>query len=107
MFGPFLTTIHLRTWLKLNSSLEIPSAHSRVCMHGVCMVMVNAVSTTTRPLSLTCPDVTDIDDKTPVKLAEERGHTKVADYLKSVRRNTPLLNQVCVTRNPIPNFHTQ
>ncbi len=49
------------------------------------MVMVNAISTTTRSLSLTCPDVTDDAGETPLDLAVrygQRGHTEVADYLK-------------------------
>ncbi len=48
------------------------------------MVMVNALSTTTRSLSLTCPDVTDDDGRTPLDLAVRWGNTEVADYLKSV-----------------------
>ncbi len=48
------------------------------------MVMVNAVSTTTRSLSLTCPDVTDDRGSTPLNTAVVMGHTEVADYLKSV-----------------------
>ena len=47
------------------------------------MVMVNAVSTTTRSLSLTCPDVTDDDGSTPLDWAVAYGCTEVADYLKS------------------------
>ena len=46
------------------------------------MVMVNALSTTTRSLSLTCPDVTDDAGETPLDWAVEWGHTEVADYLK-------------------------
>ena len=46
------------------------------------MIMVNAVSTTTRSLSLTCLDVTDDDGKTPLDKAVQRRHTEVADYLK-------------------------
>ena len=48
------------------------------------MVMVNAVSTTTRSLSLTCLDVTDVIGKTPLDKAVWYGRTEVADYLKSV-----------------------
>ena len=48
------------------------------------MVMVNAVSTTTRSLSLTCLDMTDDYGKTPLDWAVQEGHTEVADYLKSV-----------------------
>ena len=47
------------------------------------MVMVNAVSTTTRSLSLTCPGVTDDRGNTPLDLAVRRRKTEVADYLKS------------------------
>ncbi len=47
-------------------------------------VMVNALSTTTRSLSLTCLDVTDDRGKTPLNTAVWCGHTEVADYLKSV-----------------------
>ncbi len=46
------------------------------------MVMVNAISTTTRSLSLTCPDVTNNDGRTPLDWAVQEGHTEVADYLK-------------------------
>ncbi len=53
------------------------------------MVMVNAVSTTTRSLSLTCPDVTDDDGRTPLDMAVQWGHTEVADYLKSQKPSTP------------------
>ncbi len=54
------------------------------------MVMVNAVSTTTISLSLTCLDVTDDGGETPLDLAVEEGHTEVADYLQSVRKpSTP------------------
>ena len=45
------------------------------------MVMV---STTTRSLSLTCPDVTNNDGRTPLDWAVQYGQTEVADYLKSV-----------------------
>ena len=48
------------------------------------MVMFNAVSTTTRSLSLTCLDVTDEDGWTPLNAAVLWGNTEVADYLKSV-----------------------
>ena len=48
------------------------------------MVMVNALSTTTRSLSLTCLDVTDDAGRTPLDHAVQYGHTEVADYLKSV-----------------------
>ncbi len=47
--------------------------------------MFNAVSTTTRSLSLTCLDVTDDNGWTPLDLAIRWGKTEVvADYLKSV-----------------------
>ncbi len=45
-------------------------------------VMVNAVSTTKRFLSLTCLDVTDDAGRTPLDWAVQLGKTKVADYLK-------------------------
>ncbi len=47
-------------------------------------MVMNAVSTTTRSLSLTCPDVTDDDGDTPLDVAVGWGKTEVADYLKSV-----------------------
>ena len=53
------------------------------------MVMVNAVSTTTRSLSLTCSDVTDKYGKTPLDLAVDLGRTEVADYLRSLQPSTP------------------
>ncbi len=53
------------------------------------MVMFNAVSTTTKSLSLTCLDVTDDNGETPLGLAVRYGHTKVADYLKSQKPSTP------------------
>ena len=53
------------------------------------MVMVNDVSTTTRSLSLTCPDVTDDWGKTPLDVAVDWGHTEVVDYLKSHQPSTP------------------
>ena len=53
------------------------------------MVMVNDVSTTTRSLSLTCPDVTDNTGKTPLDWAVHWGHTEVADYLQSLQPSTP------------------
>ena len=46
------------------------------------MVMFNAVSTTTRSLSLTCLDVTNDEGETPLDWAVEWGMTEVADYLK-------------------------
>ena len=46
------------------------------------MVMFNAVSTTTRSLSLTCLDVTDDYGITPLDKAVEWEKTEVADYLK-------------------------
>ncbi len=52
-------------------------------------VMVNAVSTTTRSLSLTCLDVTDYDGETPLDYAVRRRKTEVADYLKSQKPSTP------------------
>ncbi len=51
--------------------------------------MVNAVSTTTRSLSLTCPDVTDRYGRTPLDWAVEYGSTEVADYLQSLQPSTP------------------
>ncbi len=53
------------------------------------MVMVNAVSTTTRSLSLTCPDVTNDDGKTPLDWAVLFGHTEIVDYLQSLQPSTP------------------
>ena len=53
------------------------------------MVMVNALSTTTRSLSLTCLDVTNDDGRTPLDKAVEWRHTEVADYLKSQKPSTP------------------
>ena len=67
------------------------------------MVMVNAVSTTTRSLSLTCPDVTDVNGKTLLDDAVECRHTEVEvadmavlcrcteviNYLKSHQPSTP------------------
>ena len=54
------------------------------------MVMVNAVSTTTISLSLTCPDVTDEDGETPLDYAVDEGRTEVVDYLQSIRKpSTP------------------
>ena len=53
------------------------------------MVMVNAVSTTTRSLSLTCPDVTDDIGKTPLDKAVRKGRTEVIDYLQSLQPSTP------------------
>ncbi len=76
-------------------------------MHGI---MVNAVSTTTRSLSLTCPDVTDVGGNTPLDLAKlfvrtrslsltcpdvtddlavRSGHTEIVDYLQSLQPSTP------------------
>ena len=52
-------------------------------------VMFNAVSNTTRSLSLTCLDVTDNGGETPLDLAVEYGRTEVADYLKSQKPSTP------------------
>ena len=53
-----------------------------------------AVSTTTRSLSLTCPDVTDDDGMTPLDWAVRRdavhwGSTEVVDYLQSLQPSTP------------------
>ncbi len=59
---------------------------------GACMVMytnVNAVSTTTRSLSLTCTDVTNDDGQTPLDVAAQRRHTEVSEYLKSVQKPEP------------------
>ena len=53
------------------------------------MVMVNAVSTTTRSLFLTCPDVTDKYGETPLDEAVQEGHTEVVDYLRSLQPSTP------------------
>ena len=53
------------------------------------MVMVNAVSTTTRSLSLTCPDVTDNAGRTPLDKAVWLGRTEVVDYLQSIQPSTP------------------
>ena len=53
------------------------------------MVMVNDVSTTTRSLSLTCPDVTDDDGRTPLDLAVEWRYTEVINYLRSLPPSTP------------------
>ena len=53
------------------------------------MVMVNDVSTTTRSLSLTCPDVTDKYGKTPLDMAVRFGETEVIDYLQSLQPSTP------------------
>ncbi len=53
------------------------------------MVMVNDVSTTTRSLSLTCPDVTDDDGNTPLDLAVLCGRTEVVDYLQSLQPSIP------------------
>ena len=53
------------------------------------MVMVNDVSTTTRSLSLTCPDVTDDWGRTPLDEAVEWRCTEVIDYLKSLQPSTP------------------
>ena len=53
------------------------------------MVMVNDVSTTTRSLSLTCPDVTDEDGDTPLDLAVQRGRTEVINYLQCLQPSTP------------------
>ncbi len=53
------------------------------------MIMVNAVCTTTRSLSLTCLDVTSDAGDTPLDLAVRYGQTKVADYLKSQKPSTP------------------
>ena len=53
------------------------------------MVMVNNVSTTTRSLSLTCPDVTDVFGKTPLDKAVLCRCTEVIDYLRSIQPSTP------------------
>ena len=53
------------------------------------MVMVNDVSTTTRSLSLTCPDVTDVNDETPLDKAVRWGHTEVINYLQCLQPSTP------------------
>ncbi len=52
--------------------------------------MVNAVSTTTKSLSLTCPDVTDRYGRTPLDIAVLfGGRTEVIDYLRSLQPSTP------------------
>ncbi len=60
---------------------------------GACMVMytnVNAASTTTRSLSLTCTDVTNDGGKTPLDVAVQFGCTEVSEYLQSLRKpSTP------------------
>ena len=48
-----------------------------------------AVSTTTRYLSLTCPDVTDDNDETPLDWAVQFGRTEVIDYLQPLQPSTP------------------
>ena len=53
------------------------------------MVMVNDVSTTTRSLSLTCPDMTDDHGRTPLDKTVLFGRTEVADYLRSLQPSTP------------------
>ena len=53
------------------------------------MVMVNDVSTTTRSLSLTCSDVTDVNGKTPLDKAVVGCKTEVIDYLQSIQPSTP------------------
>ena len=53
------------------------------------MVMVNDVSTTTRSLSLTCPDVTNDAGNTPLDWAVLLGQTEVVDYLRSLQPSTP------------------
>ena len=53
------------------------------------MVMVNDVSTTTRSLSLTCPDVTNDYGETPLDVAVWCDCTEVADYLRSLQPSTP------------------
>ncbi len=67
---------------------------------GACMVMytnVNAVSTTTRSLSLTCcTDVTDDGGETPLDYAVQKGHTEVSEYLKSVRKPSTPEPGMCV-----------
>ncbi len=66
---------------------------------GACMVMytnVNAVSTTTRSLSLTCTDVTDDDGNTPLDLAVQFDRTEVIEYLKSVRKASTPEPGMCV-----------
>ncbi len=49
--------------------------------------MVNDVSTT-RSLSLTCSDVTNVYGKTPLDNAVRRGHTEVIDYFQSLQPST-------------------
>ena len=57
---------------------------------------VNAVSTTTRSLSLTCTDVTNDDGNTPLDLAVQFGRTEVIEYLKSVRKASTPEPGMCV-----------
>ncbi len=72
---------------------------------------VNAASTTTRSLSLTCTDVTDDAGKTPLdwavlgghtEVSEDLdwavlgGHTEVSEYLKSLRKQSTPEPGMCV-----------
>ena len=52
-------------------------------------ISINAVSTTTRSLSLTCPDVTDYFGKTPLDYAVHYRSTEVVEYLRSLQPSTP------------------
>ncbi len=66
---------------------------------GACMVMytnVNAVSTTTISLSLTCTDVTNDDGETPLDFAVQEGCTEVSEYLKSLRKPSTPEPGMCV-----------
>ncbi len=56
-------------------------------------VYVNAVSTTTRSLSLLCPGVTDNRGKTPLDLAVKWNKTEVINYLQTLSTPEP---GVCV-----------
>ncbi len=57
---------------------------------------VNAVSTTTRSLSLTCTDVTSDDGETPLDVAVQYGRTEVSEYLKSLRKPSTPEPGMCV-----------
>ena len=47
---------------------------------------ISIVSTTTRSLSLTCPDVTSMAGRSPLDTAVRWGRTEVVDYLQSLRK---------------------
>ena len=61
------------------------------CAH----MLVNAVSTTARSVSLTCPDVTEDDGETPLDTAIDRDYTEVVNYLKSVQKPSTLEPGMC------------